>query len=282
MSTINSLTRDQASFLKDVATDLRVSLLRTSHSAKIPHLGSCLSCIDILTHLYWQEMNIDIENFDDGSCDRFILSKGHAAPALLQVLAFKGFYSKERIDEFGRDGTFFHEHPPATGLLRGVEAATGSLGHGFPIGIGIGLAALIKGKGSRIYVLLGDGECNEGVIWEGAMFASANLLSNITVIVDMNKWQATGRSTEVMNLSGLLKMWGAFGWHAVEADGHDFFQLEEAFKKCRQVIDRPSVIIANTIKGKGVSFMEDNNNWHYKTPSDNELALALKELEVGQ
>ena len=265
--------------LKAVSQSLRREIVRTSHAAEIPHLGSCLSCVDLLVYLYWDILDIDAARPDAPDRDRFVLSKGHAAPALFQVLAERGFYPKERLATFGLNGSVFHEHPPAPAYLKGVEAATGSLGHGMPMALGMALAARMSGIPYRCYALISDGECNEGTIWEAAMLAAAHEVDNLCVIVDFNGWQATGRSREVMRLDPMKEKWEAFGWHVVTIDGHDFTAMAEAFEACAATRGKPSVVIAETVKGKGVSFMEDDNNWHYRIPDEDELRLALAELQ---
>jgi transketolase len=265
--------------LEGKAVTLRRRLITTSAKAKIPHLGSCLSCVELLVHLYWQELHIDPANPEDPGRDRFLLSKGHGAPILFQVLAERGFFPVERLADFGKAGSVFHEHPPKPGYIPGIEAATGSLGHGLPMALGMALAARIQQRPSRCYALLSDGECNEGSIWEAALLAASQKLDTLTAIIDFNKWQATGRSQEVLALDPLPAKWESFGWHAQEIDGHDFAAIKEALVAARAEAERPSVIIAHTIKGKGVSFMEDNNNWHYRTPNPEELESALAELE---
>jgi transketolase len=265
--------------LNETALTLRRRLVRTSATAKIPHLGSCLSCVELLVTLYWQELRIDPSHPDDPDRDRFLLSKGHGAPILFQVLAERGFFPIEHLEDFGKPGSVFHEHPPKPGYVPGIEAATGSLGHGLPMALGMALAARIQQRPTRCYALLSDGECNEGSIWEAAMLAAAQRVSTLTAIIDYNKWQATGRSQEIMALDPLAAKWEAFGWHAQEIDGHDFEAIKAALKTARGESQRPSVIVAHTVKGKGVSFMEDDNNWHYRTPNAEELAAALTELE---
>ena len=265
--------------LSSTAQLLRRRLVTTSSVAKIPHLGSCLSCVDLLVYLYWVELNIDPANPDGSDRDRFLLSKGHGAPILFQVLAERGFFPISDLEGFGKPGSVFHEHPPKPGYIPGVEAATGSLGHGLPMALGMALASRIQGSSSRSFALLSDGECNEGSIWEAALLAGSQKINTLTAIIDYNKWQATGRSQEVMALEPLADKWSAFGWHSQEIDGHDFLQMQNAFKAARSELSRPSVIIAHTVKGKGVSFMEDDNNWHYLTPNEQELLAAMKELE---
>jgi transketolase len=266
--------------LERLARELRFRTVRTSHLSGTPHLGSCLSCLDLLVYLYWKVLNIDPSNPRDENRDRFILSKGHAAPVLFQVLAERGFFPVEDLEAYGKDGSVFGEHPPAPSHLSGIEAATGSLGHGLPMGLGMALAARIRGAQFRTYVILSDGECNEGSIWEAALMAASQRVSTLTVFVDYNKWQATGRSNEVLGLAPLATKWSAFGWSVQEIDGHDFAAIETAIA-ANDTLGRPKVIIANTVKGKGVSFMEDDNNWHYRIPSADEVRMAANELQIS-
>jgi len=268
--------------LNSIAHTIRLRTIETSARAKIPHLGSCLSCVELLTTIYWQELRIDPQSPNTHDRDRFILSKGHGAPVLFQVLAERGFFPIKELSEFGKPGSMFHEHPPKPGYIPGVEAATGSLGHGLPMALGMAIAQQIQGGDKRCYALLSDGECNEGSIWEAAMLAAGQKIDQLTAIVDYNKWQATGRSKEVMALDPLASKWEAFGWHTQEIDGHDMDAIERALSAARSVTDQPSVIVAHTIKGKGVSFMEDDNNWHYRTPNQEELKAALAELQEAQ
>lgn len=264
--------------LINIANILRARIIENSSIAKVPHLGSCLSCVDILVALYWKTLAIDPKNPTDPKRDRFILSKGHAAPGLFQVLAMKSFFPEQWLENYGHDGSLFGEHPPAHGVP-GVEAATGSLGHGLPIGAGLVLASKIHKVANRVYVLLSDGECNEGSVWEAAMFAAAQKLERLMAIVDFNKWQATGRSEEVMALGPLVDKWRSFGWDTVETDGHDFATLVPILNMLPKS-DKPVAVIAHTVKGKGVSFMEDDNNWHYRIPTAEEVIAAKKELGV--
>ena len=261
-----------------ISNNIRKKIIETSFSAKIPHLGSCLSCVDILTYLYWNELFIDPSDPMNNDRDRFLLSKGHGAPALFQVLAERNFFSNSLIKEFGKDGSLLHEHPPKPGLIRGVEAATGSLGHGLPMALGMAISAKIQKKNFKAYALLSDGECNEGSIWEAALLAPSLKIDNLIAIIDYNKWQATGRSTEIMSIEPLTMKWESFGWDCYEIDGHNFSELKDALEKIPHIANKPHVIIAHTIKGKGISFMEDDNNWHYRTPNHSELSAALKEL----
>jgi len=274
-------THDTVELAKTAAT-LRSRIIETSSKTGTPHLGSCLSCVDILTALYFSVLNIDPANPKAANRDRCILSKGHGAMGLFHVLAARGFYPLSELDNYGQDGGVFAEHPPTPEHLAGIEAATGSLGHGLPLGLGMAMAGRIQRHNYKVYAVLGDGECNEGSNWEAAMLASAQRVSNVCVIVDFNKWQATGRSQEVMALDPLVDKWKAFGWNAVEVDGHDFKQLLGALSQFPNANEKPTAIIAHTVKGKGASFMEDDNNWHYRIPTADEVIQAQKELGVLQ
>jgi len=266
--------------LKKIAARLRGQVIKMSHAAKSAHLGSSLSCCDIVAAAYWHVLRIDSADPGARNRDRFILSKGHAATALYAALAFKGFFDPALLDTYARDGSMLAEHPPAN-LLPGVEAATGSLGHGLPIGVGMALAARLSGVNSRVFALLSDGENNEGSVWEAAMFAAAQKLSNLCVVVDYNKWQATARSNETLQLSPLREKWQSFGWDAHEIDGHDIGALARQMASVPNGSGRPVALIAHTIKGKGVSFMEDDNNWHYRAPTAEEVLLAHRELGLA-
>jgi transketolase len=185
------------------------------------------------------------------------------------------------LNDYGKDGGVFAEHPPTPEHLPGIEAATGSLGHGLPLGLGMAMAAHIQDRSYNVYAVLGDGECNEGSVWEAAMLAAAQRVSNLCVIIDFNKWQATGRSREVMALDPLADKWRAFGWNATEVDGHSFDQLLSALSRSPNENGQPTAIIAHTVKGKGVSFMEDDNNWHYRIPTTDEVVKSKLELGVA-
>tara|TARA_B110000003_G_scaffold164780_1_gene164726 strand:+ start:12434 stop:13249 length:816 start_codon:yes stop_codon:yes gene_type:complete len=266
----------QLSTLEKIANEIKFKIILNSSKTGTPHLGSCLSCSDILVVLYYSILNIDINNPGDKLRDRFILSKGHGAAALFQILASKGFFDLSLMDSYGEDGTLLAEHPPAPDYLPGIEAATGSLGHGLPIGLGMAMAAKINNFDYHVYALLGDGECNEGSIWEAANMAAAQKISNLTVIVDSNKWQATDRSSDLVGSTTLVEKWKAFGWNTLEIDGHNLSEISIALKT--KADSQPTAIIANTVKGSGVSFMEDDNNWHYRIPTNEEVELAFKEL----
>ena len=271
------LTPAETEALKAVAARLRGKVVEMSHAASSAHLASSLSCCDIVAAAYWGVCQIDPAKPTAPERDRFILSKGHAASTLYAALAFKGFFPVELLETFCQDGGKLAEHPPAN-LLPGVEAATGSLGHGLPIGIGMALSGRMRGERFRVYALLSDGENNEGSVWEAAMFAAAQKLENVCVVIDYNKWQATARSNETLQLAPLRDKWEAFGWDAVEADGHDIATLTALMRDVPNGSGKPVAIVAHTVKGKGVSFMEDDNNWHYRAPTAEEVGKAHREL----
>jgi transketolase len=263
--------------LAAISRRIRARLVEMSHVAETPHLGSSLSCVDMLVAAYWGFLRIDPTHPLDPNRDRFILSKGHAATALYAALAERGFFDPKLLDAYNEDGAALPEHPGLQ-CVPGVEAATGSLGHGLPIALGMALAARIQGQPTRCLVLMSDGECEEGSVWEAAMFAPAQKLDTVTVMIDYNKWQATGRSDEIMALAPLAEKWRAFGWDALEVDGHDLDALLAALRREPDGTGRPRAIICHTVKGKGVSFMEDDNNWHYRIPTAEEVEKARVEL----
>ncbi len=267
--------------LNSIARDLRANIVSLSHERRIPHLASALSCADILAAGYWGgSLDITPENIGSPTRDRLILSKGHAATALYAALMAKGILSEET---FWRTGTFQADlaEQPAPFCAPGVEWATGSLGHGLAAGIGVALASRIQENPVRIMVVLSDGECNEGSTWEAALFAPAHKLTQLMAVVDSNKWQATGRTADIVALHPIREKFEAFGWNAVEIDGHDLGQLTSSMQSFNRDDERPTAIIANTVKGKGVSFMEDDNNWHYRTPTAEEVQRTYQELGLA-
>jgi transketolase len=266
--------------LDAVARRLRLKLIQMSHAAGTPHLGSALSCVDILVAAYWNVVKVDAKNPSDPLRDRFILSKGHAASALYVTLAERGFFPKEWLDTFATHGAPLAEQP-APNCAPGVELATGSLGHGLPVGVGMALAARIQKRAYRVFVCMSDGECNEGTVWEAAMFAPAQKLDRLCVVIDYNKWQATGRSNEIMALPSLREKWAAFGWNAHDVDGHDLANLSRLLSNVPDGSGKPVALIAHTIKGKGVSFMQDDNNWHYRIPKAEEVEEARRQLGLA-
>ncbi len=275
-----ALSKMTTAELEAVARKLRFKLVEMSHTAGTAHLGSALSCVDILVAAFWKYVRTNPAEPSNPFRDRFILSKGHAASALYATLAARGFFPQEWLDSYATHGSPLAEQP-SPGCAPGVELATGSLGHGLPVGSGMALAGRIQNRDYRVYVLMSDGECNEGTVWEAALFAPANKLGNLVVIIDYNKWQATGRSNEVMNLSSLREKWSAFGWDASEIDGNNMAAVVEALRKIPENSGKPVAIIAHTVKGKGVSFMEDDNNWHYRIPNQQEVLAAKKELQLA-
>jgi transketolase len=276
MSTGTRAARNSADLaeLEAMSRRVRGKVIELSHKAGTPHLGSSLSCVDILVAAYWgADLAVDPQAPADPDRDRFILSKGHAATTLYTTLANRGFFPVEVLDSYMENGSALAEQP-SPGCAPGVEWATGSLGHGLSVGLGMALAGRIQGRSYRVFVVLSDGECNEGSVWEAALLAPAQQLDNVVVVVDYNKWQATGRSNEVMALKPLKQKWQAFGWSAYEVDGHDLGALVKALRNVPDGSGKPVALIAHTVKGKGIPFMEDDNNWHYRSPDANELKTA--------
>ncbi len=261
--------------LETISNNIRKNIVQMVHAASSGHPGGSLSAVEILTYLYFKEMNINDPKDEDR--DRFILSKGHASPVLYSVLAEKGFIDKESLNSFRRINSKLQGHPDMK-KVTGVEASTGSLGQGLSIGNGMAMGFKMDNKSSRVFVLLGDGEVQEGMVWEAAMFAGHNKLDNVTAILDHNGLQIDGKNEEVVSVEPLDKKFEAFGWHVIKINGNDFADIEKAFEERRKIKDKPVMIIAKTIKGKGVSFMENNAGWHGKAPSDDELSIALNEL----
>lgn len=246
--------------------------------SKESHVGSALSCADILTVLYFGILNINPKNPLDPNRDRFILSKGHAVSALYAVLAEKGFFQKKLLETFCQNASQLPGHSTKDSAP-GIEVSTGGLGHGLPMGIGMALAAKHDNKKHRVFVLMSDGECNEGTTWESAMFAAHHNLDNVTVIIDYNGQQGLGKSKDIINNEPFTKKWKAFGWETKEINGHNYNAIKKALVSPTHKY-KPRVIIAKTTKGKGVSFMEtDQLLWHYRNPNEEQYKLALVELE---
>jgi transketolase len=260
------------------AKRIRELTLHMAHRAKSSHVGSCFSIVDLLAVLYTKVLQVRPNEPDWPNRDRFLLSKGHGAAALYATLAERGFFPKERLTEFYGDGTQLAGHVTHHGVP-GVEVSTGSLGHGLPLGCGMALAAKRDGRPLRVFVVMSDGECDEGSNWEAALFAPHHRLDNLTAIIDYNKIQSFGSVKEVLNLHPLAEKWRAFGWAVSEIDGHNYEQIVTALENVPTQATRPTCIIANTVKGKGVSFMEGQLLWHYRPPDANELQVALQELE---
>lgn len=265
--------------LEHTAAQIRHTLCDVSSKTKTPHLGSCLSCVDILVSLYWQTLNIDPNKPKMANRDYLLLSKGHAASALYTALAYRGYFDIDSLYEHGQTNSQFEEHP-GVNAPNGIESVSGSLGHALSLATGMALSTKLQNLDNRFYVLMGDGELNEGTIWEAAMFAGGKRLNNLVAIVDFNKLQGTGESCEIMHLEPLEDKWRAFGWHTIRIDGHDINALNTAFESAKKQ-SLPVCIVADTIKGKGISFMENDNNWHYRIPTAEEVSLAKEELGLA-
>ena len=272
---------DETKELVDLSRTIRGELVELSHTADAMHLGSSLSCVDIFVALYFGGcLNIDPKNASAHSRDRVLLSKGHASMTLYKILAEKGFFPKDLLKTFNKTGSRLTEHPNMD-ALPGVEATAGSLGHGLSLGLGMALASRIRNLPYKVFVIMSDGECNEGSVWEAAMLAPAQKTDNLVVIIDFNRWQATGRSEEIMAINPLKEKWESFGWSAYEIDGHNISSLLNVLSEIPDGSGKPVAIIAHTVKGKGVSFMEDDNNWHYRIPDAEEVKKAKQELGVS-
>lgn len=273
------MKKENLNKLKKTAKHMRQDIFRTICNAGGGHIPASLSIVEILAVLYNNVLKVNPKKADDPDRDRFILSKGHASVALYAILAEKGFFPKQELAKFGRKGSILGGHPDMH-KVSGIEASTGSLGHGFPFGTGVALAGKLDKKEYNVFVIVGDGECQEGSIWEAGMFASQYKLDNLVVIVDYNKIQAMDRLEKIISLEPLIDKWRAFGWQVREVDGHDLAGLQEVFSGIPFVKGSPNLIIANTIKGKGVSFMENTPIWHYRLPNKDEIKIACKELEI--
>ena len=260
------------------AQKVRIGIIEGVHSAKSGHPGGSLSCADILTYLYFKEMNIDPENPKMPSRDRFVLSKGHAAPALYSVLAHRGYFDVELLKTLRKPDSILQGHPDMK-YIPGVDMSSGALGQGISCAVGMALSAKHFGDDFRVYTILGDGECEEGQVWEAAMFAANKGLSNLTAFVDYNNLQIDGTIEEVNSAAPFDKKFEAFGWHTITLNGNDFDEIEKAIEESKTV-DKPVAIIAKTVKGKGVSYMENNVGWHGAAPNDELFAQAMEELEA--
>lgn len=266
--------------LKKQANEIRKDILVEVHAAKSGHPGGSLSAADIVTYLYFEQMkNIDPKNPENPDRDRFVLSKGHAAPVLYAALAEKGFFPKADLETLRHVGSHLQGHPDMH-LTPGVDMSTGSLGQGISTAVGMALAGKLDKKDYKVYTLLGDGEMEEGQVWEALMFAGAKNLSNLCVILDNNGLQIDGDIKEVNNPYPFKEKFEAFNFHTVTADAHDFNSLKEAFDEVSKYTDGPCAIIAKSVKGKGVSFMENKAGWHGKAPNDEEFKTAMEELEA--
>ena len=259
---------------QELAKQIRTHALRMANKAGTSHIGSCLSCADILAVLYRSVMKYRPQEPDWEGRDRFILSKGHAGSALYATLAECGFFPTSELDSYHQSGSHLFGH--VSHQVPGVEASTGSLGHGLSIGCGIAMA--LKGTGSRVFVLLSDGDLNEGSTWEAVVFAHQHRLSNLTAIVDWNRIQAMGKSKRILDMKPLAKKWEAFGWRVRDINGHNHHLIRSALMDTPKWDKRPTCVVAHTVKGKGVSFMEGSVVWHYRSPNGEELEKAMGEL----
>ena len=265
--------------LREAARRIRVGIIKGTHAAKSGHPGGSLSIADVMAYLYFEEMNIDPANPKMENRDRFVLSKGHCAPALYATLANRGFFPVEELTTLRKIDSRLQGHPDMK-LTPGVDMSAGSLGLGISAAAGMALAAKIDKKDWRVYTVVGDGESEEGQVWEASMFAAHYKLDNLCVILDWNGLQIDGPVTEVMNPTPHDKKFEAFGFHVISIDGHDFDAIEAAFAEAKTVKGKPCAIIVKTTKGKGVSFMENKVNWHGSAPNDEQCAAALAELNA--
>ncbi|MDR3118498.1 MAG: transketolase [Mediterranea sp.] len=262
---------------KLLAKEVRKKSLQMVHQANASHIGGALSMTDILAVLYTSVLKYNSKDPGWDERDRFILSKGHACVSLYSILALCGFFPVEELDEYGKNGSRLLTH--TTHYIPGVEISAGSLGHGLPIACGIAIAAKRKKAGYRTYVLAGDGEMDEGSNWEALLLAAHLKLDNLCLIIDYNKIQSLGNTNDVLNLEPLKTKLEAFNWNVLQIDGHNHRDISEAFAQARQAKGKPTAIIADTVKGKGVSFMENKLVWHYKSPDEEQLNNAMKEIE---
>lgn len=273
------MTAEEILELKKAAVKVRMGVIESTHSAKAGHPGGSLSAADVFTYLYFKELNIDTKNPKWEDRDRFVLSKGHTAPGLYSALANRGFFPVEDLKTLRQIGSYLQGHPNMNSVP-GVDMSTGSLGQGISAAAGMALAAKQMKKDCRIYALLGDGEIQEGEVWEAFMFSSHHKLDNLCAIIDNNGLQIDGSVAEVMSPYPIVDKMKAFGFSVFEVDGHDFVQLENAFNKAKTIKEQPTAIVMKTTKGKDVSFMENQAGWHGKAPNDEEYEKAMSELKA--
>lgn len=264
--------------LQKKANEVRKGIVTSVHSAKAGHPGGSLSAADIFTYLYFEEMNIDPENPKMEDRDRFVLSKGHTAPGLYAALAHRGYFPVEDLKTLRKVGSYLQGHPDMK-QIPGVDMSTGSLGQGISVAVGMALSAKMREKDYRVYTLLGDGEIQEGQVWEAAMFAGHRKLDNLVVIIDNNGLQIDGRIDDICSPYPIGEKFAAFRFHVIHADAHDFDDLRKAFREARETKGMPTAIIARSTKGKGVSFMENEASWHGMAPNDEQYAVAMADLE---
>ena len=273
------MTQTEQKELMLAACKVRIGIIEGTHAAKAGHPGGSLSAADLFTYLYWKELRVDPKNPQWEDRDRFVLSKGHTAPGLYAALAHQGFFPVEDLLTLRHIGSYLQGHPNMNSVP-GVDMSTGSLGQGISAAAGMALAAKLQKKDCRVYTLLGDGEIQEGQVWEAFMFAHHYKLDNLCAVIDNNGLQIAGPVAQVMNPYPIPEKLRAFGWEVREIDGHDFAQMETAFAAARETKGRPFAILMNTTKGKGVSYMEDNADWHGKAPNDQEFEIAMTELKA--
>ncbi len=264
--------------LMKTANEIRKGIVTAVHSAKAGHPGGSLSAADIFTYLYFEEMNIDPADPKKADRDRFVLSKGHTAPGLYSALAERGYFPKEDLKTLRHTGSYLQGHPDMK-HIPGIDMSSGSLGQGISAAVGMAIAGKISGEDYRVYTLLGDGEIQEGQVWEASMLAGHRKLDNLVVIVDNNNLQIDGAIDEVNSPYPIDKKFEAFNFHVINIDGNDFDQIDAAFKEAKTVKGQPTAIVAKTLKGKGVSFMENQVGWHGKAPNDEEYKIAMDDLE---
>ena len=274
------MTTNELKALKTIACKVRMGIVESTNAAKSGHPGGSLSSTEVLTYLYFKEMNVDPANPKWAERDRFVLSKGHCAPALYSVLAHKGFFPVEDLTQLRKIGSYLQGHPNMNSVP-GVDMSTGSLGQGVSTACGMALAAKLQNNPCRVYTLLGDGEIQEGQVWEAAMFAAHYKLDNLCAIIDNNGLQIDGNIADVMSPYPIVDKFVAFGFHVIAVDGHDFEALEKAFAEAKTVKGKPTAIVMNTTKGKGVSFMENNAGWHGKSTNPAEFEIAMTELKAA-
>jgi transketolase len=263
--------------LNEITRIIRKDIVSMIHGSKSGHPGGSLSAVEILTALYFDEMNVDPNNCKMEDRDRFVLSKGHAAPVLYATLAYKGYFDREELRGLRKIGKMLQGHPDMKGTP-GVEMSTGSLGQGFSVACGMAMASKLDNAPWRVYTVLGDGEVQEGIVWEAAMSAAHYKLDNMVAFLDYNGLQIDGETSKVMNIGPIVDKFKAFGWNVIEIDGHDFDQIFAALDMAKETVEKPTMIVAKTVKGKGVSFMENEAGWHGTAPSDSDLEKALAEL----
>ena len=273
------MTSSEKKQLQITACKVRMGVIESTYGAKAGHPGGSLSAAEVFTYLYFKEMNIDPKNPKAEGRDRFVLSKGHTTPGLYSVLANRGFFPVEDLPTFRHIDSYLQGHPNMN-MVPGVDMSTGSLGQGVSVAVGMALAAKHTGKTNRVYSLLGDGEIQEGQVWEACMAAAHYKLDNLCIVVDNNGLQIDGNIADVMSPYPIVDKLAAFGWFVQEIDGHDFDAIEAAYNKARETKGKPSAIVIKTIKGKDVSFMENDAGWHGKAPNDAEYAQAMTELKA--